>query len=373
MTNTKNRRPLPDPTRVPAVATRVERRASARPFRPSAPGDVRVGPVFELPAVLADFSVKPQTAFELAGVDPRLFDDPDNRAPLETIGRLLDVCVALTGCPHFGLLVGERFDLKALGPLGTLLRNSPTVGEAVRGLVLNLHLYDRGAAPVLLALDAYSITLGYSVYRHGMPASAQIYDAVVAIAYRILAELCGPAWKAQHVQFSHGRPRSISPYRRVFGPSVAFDAEVSGVVFAASWLDNRIDGADADLYRRVASAIRDAQAEGPMTFGQHVQAVLHQMVLSGTATAPAVACLFAIHERTLRRRLADEGMGLQQLINQTRFELAQQLLQNTGLSVSEIASSLQYTDANAFSRAFRGWAELSPSQWRSTVSASGSA
>ncbi|MCW9078350.1 MAG: helix-turn-helix domain-containing protein [Gammaproteobacteria bacterium] len=39
-------------------------------------------------------------------------------------------------------------------------------------------------------------------------------------------------------------------------------------------------------------------------------------------------------------------------------------LQNTTLPVSEIAAALQYTDPNAFSRAFRSWAALSPKQWR---------
>ncbi len=78
----------------------------------------------------------------------------------------------------------------------------------------------------------------------------------------------------------------------------------------------------------------------------------------------AVGRLFAIHERTLRRRLEKERKNLQQLVNEARFELAQQLLQNTCLSVSAIATALRYDDANAFSRAFRNWANLSPTQWR---------
>jgi AraC-like DNA-binding protein len=125
-----------------------------------------------------------------------------------------------------------------------------------------------------------------------------------------------------------------------------------------------IQGADATLHGVLAKAIRDTEASGPLTFTEQVQAVLHQMLLSGTASAGAVAQLFAVPERTLRRRLSEEGTSLQQLINQTRFDLAQQLLQNTGLPVSEIAAALQYADPNAFSRAFRNWANLSPSQWR---------
>lgn len=340
-----------------------------RPVTMSAAGHIRLGPVLGIPAVLTELGVEPRRAFAQAGVDQRLFDEADNRMPLEDIGRLVDVCVALTDCPHFGLLLGERFDLSTFGPLGLLMQNSPTVGEAVRSLVLHFHVHDRGAAPVLLASEASSVILGYSIYRHGASASAQVYDAAILIGYRMLAELCGPTWKAGHVQFSHGRPRSIAAYRRVFGPNVSFDAEVSGVVFASSWMDKPIEGADPELHALVAKAIREAEASGPMSFGEQVQGMLHQLVLSGMASAEAVARLFAIHERTLRRRLEEEGLNLRQLINQTRFELAQQLLQNTGLPVSEIASALQYADANAFSRAFRAWADLSPSQWRSIAAA----
>jgi AraC-like DNA-binding protein len=330
----------------------------------SGPGDVRIGPVLAIPAVLAELGVAPQRAFAQAGIDPRLFQDPESRVPIEALGYLLETCVALTGCHHFGLLVGERFDLKGFGPLGYLLRHSATVGDAIRSLLQYLHLHDRGAAPVLLAPDPSCVILGYSVYRHGTPAIAQILDAAVAIGYRMLTELCGPGWKPLRVQFSHSRPGSVAPYRKVFRSNVTFEADVSGLVFASSWLDKPIEGADAALHDLVAKAIRDAQANGSMGFADQVERVLPQMLLSGMASAEAVARLFAIHERTLRRRLETEGANLQQLINQTRFELAKQLLQNTGLSVAEIATALRYDDANAFSRAFRKWAMLSPTQWR---------
>jgi AraC-like DNA-binding protein len=330
----------------------------------STPGDIRVGPILAIPDILTELGVDPQRAFVEAGVDLRLFEDPESRIQIEALGRLLETCVALTGCHHFGLLVGERFDLKSFGPLGYLLRNSATVGEAMRSLLLHFHIHDRGAAPVLLAPDPSRVILGYSVYRHGTPGIAQILDGAIAIGYYILTELCGPAWKPLRVQFSHSRPASIAPYRRVFRSNISFEAEVSGLVFASSWLEEPIDGADAALHDLVSKAIRDAEANGAMGLADQVERVLPQMLLSGMASAEAIARLFAIHERTLRRRLEKEGANLQQLINQTRFELAKQLLQNTTLSVSEIAAALRYDDPNAFSRAFRSWAQVSPSQWR---------
>jgi AraC-like DNA-binding protein len=330
-------------------------------------GEIRVGPVLAIPAVLTEFGVSPSRAFAQAGVDPRLFEDPDNRMPLEDLGNLFDTCVVLTDCRHFGLLVGQRFDLKNFGLLGLLLRTSATVGEALRDLLMHLHLHDRGAAPVLLAPYSSSVILGYSIYRHGIPAATQILDVAIAIGYGILAELCGPTWKPLRVQFAHSGSGSTEPYRRAFRSSVSFDAEVSGLAFTSSWLERPIEGADAALHDLVAKAIRDAEAGDPMSFADQVEGALPQMVLSGMASSEAIARLFAINERTLRRRLEAEGKSLQQLISQARFELAQQLLRNTGLSVAVIATALRYEDPNAFSRAFRNWAKLSPTQWRARV------
>ncbi len=327
------------------------------------PGSIRVGPLRAFAAVLAERGIRPQRALALAGIDPAAFDAPDNRITLDAGGRLMDVCATLTGWPHFGLLVGERFELKDFGPLGHLLRNCATVGDAVRALLMHLYFQDRGAAPILLAADPDCLLLGYSIHRYGYPSAAQIYDTAITVGHRLLAELCGPGWRARRVQFAHGRPASAAAYRRVFRTSVVFDADTSGIVFDSSWMRWPIAGADPALRDFLAAAL-DSAAGGAMSFAEKVQGILHQMVLSGTASAPAVAAQFGIGERTLRRRLEAESTSLQELVNRTRFELAQQLLANTRLSVAEIASALHYADPNVFSRAFRNWAGVSPSQWR---------
>ncbi len=331
---------------------------------PSGAGDVRIAPIMALPAVLTELGVRPQQAFAHARVDRGLFRDPENRIGLDALGRLFDACAALTHCDHFGLLVGERFELPMFGPLGHLMRHSATVDEVVRSLLLYLHLSDRGAVPVLLAIHPERVLLGYSIYRHGIPATAQIHDAAIAIGYKIMFEICGSSWLPQHTQFAHAPPENCVPYRRLFRSSVSFDAKVSGMEFHASWLRKPIEDADPLLRGFLTKAIRVALDKSPMSFAEQVQRILHQMVLSGTASADAVAHLFGLSERTLRRRLNEEGKTFMQLINETRFELARQLLADTALSVAEIATTLQYDDPNAFSRAFHQWSQVSPTQWR---------
>ncbi len=316
--------------------------------------------------VLTDLDVAPRRAFARAGVDPRSFGSPENSIRDTDLARLLSECTTLTRCPHFGLFVGQRFTLGNFGAIGDLMRNSATVGEALQVLLLRLHRYDRMAVPVLLRPDRSTALLCYSVRRHGTPALRQVYDAALAIAYRLLRELCGKSWEPWGVQFACERPSDVSPYRRVFGTSVRFDAEVSGVVFAASWLDRCIAGADRVPGGLLSQTIGSGEPDGPMSFAEEVQGVVQQLVLSGAASAGNLAHVFGIHERTMRQRLRAEGTNLQRLLDDTRFELAQQLLQDTALPLSKIASALHFSDQAVFSRAFRSWASASPRRWRAS-------
>jgi len=327
-------------------------------------GDVRIGPVMAITALLTEFEVKPRRAFAQAGVKLGLFSNPDSRIPFAALARLLSSCASLTDCDHFGLLVGQRFRLEALGAVGRLMRNSATVGEALRALLLHLHLYDRGAVPVLVEIDRTSLLLGYAAYGQAAPSTAQVYDAAVAMGFRMLQELCGPAWTPLGIQFSHLRPRSTAAYRRLFRTRLSFDAEACGVVFASTWLDQPIAGADPALRDLLAQAIEDAENRNAMSFAEQVECALLQLALNGTTSARDVSRCFGIHDRTLRKRLRAEGTSLQTLLDRTRFGIARQLLGETGLSVADVSSALRFSDPNVFSRAFRNWADASPREWR---------
>src|SRR5512137_141904 len=250
----------PSHSRDPARQVAAPKTAPRSDLPAAAAGEVRIGPVAAIPDVLRKLGVTPSLPFARAGVPLATFRNPENRIAFEALGRLFSECSTLTGCGHFGLLVGECFELSGLGAVGYLMRNSPTVGEALRALLLHLYLHDRGAVPILINLEASHVLLGYSIYRHGTPGAMHLYDVAIAIGYRALKEICGANWKPLRVQFSYARPRDQRPYRRLFGPNLRFDSEVSGIVFEASWLDHAIAGADPNLRGLVMQAINQTGA-----------------------------------------------------------------------------------------------------------------
>jgi AraC-like DNA-binding protein len=324
---------------------------------------VRVGGAAAIPAVLRDHGVDPAELLAEAGISPNLFDDPDNMIPFVGLGRLVAICVARTGCSHFGLLVGQQGGPASLGLVGFLAQHSPDVETALRTLVRYMHHHDRGAVPTL-AINGNSVLFGYAIYQPAVEAAEQIADGAIAVAFNIMRRLCGPGWHASEVLFAHREPPDIGPFRRFFQSPLRFDAEHNALVFPAEWLTRPLAAADPELRRLLQNKIDELEARTAGDFPHQVQRVLRTALLTHGAAANDVAALCSMHVRTLNRHLRACGTTFQQLSDEVRFEIARQMLDNSTMTLSEIAAALAYADASAFSRAFSRWSGVTPGRWR---------
>jgi AraC-like DNA-binding protein len=338
-------------------------RASETPAPAAPDADFRAAVLRPAFPLLAERGVDPAAILAATGLDPARFADPDLRIPYATGGALLARCAAATRMPHFGLLVGARFDLAMLGVLGQLIGNSPTVGDALQQLVRHLHLHDRGAVAFTLDLGRAQTALGYAVYRSDTPGIAEVYDLALSVGASIVRALCGGSWRPDLVTLAHRAPADTAPYRRHFGAPVQFDAPHSELVFPSRWLDGRVS--DATLPARVAAERVAKAQERRERLGERVHRIVRGLLVSGDLSSPRVAAIVGMHERVLRRRLHEEGTSLVAIVDRARLEGARALLDETELPLPDIAAALAYSDATAFSRAFRRWTGTTPNAWRS--------
>jgi AraC-like DNA-binding protein len=93
-----------------------------------------------------------------------------------------------------------------------------------------------------------------------------------------------------------------------------------------------------------------------------------QTYLERTALSPPrlrqLAATLNVSDRTLRRRLADEGVSFRGLLDEIREQLAEELLVTGGLPVAEVAERLGYLEVSSFSQAFRRWKGVGPRAYR---------
>lgn len=326
---------------------------------------VRIGTISALPAVLRSLGANPAQLLEDVGLDLKVFQNPDNRISFAARGRLFNHCIARTGCHHLGLLVGQQGGLHSFGLLGSLMKHAPDVGTALRGLLSYMHANVRGAVTEL-TVDNGTALFSYVVHEPRVSAIDQIGDGAVAFMLEILRELCGSDWKPAEVWFAHRKPDNVQPFRSHFRVPLRFDAEQNALLFSARWLNRPLMNTEPEFSRLLQQQTKDLEANSGIEFPLQVRSVLRTAIPAGHFREDQIAALFSIHSRTLGRRLAAFGTSFRVLVEEERFEIAKQLLENTNLEMKQVAASLGYARASIFTRAFRRWSGTTPVLWRET-------
>jgi AraC-like DNA-binding protein len=323
----------------------------------SLPEDLGTRPLRCVPELLRGFDTCIGAISRRAGLPPTLLDDAEGRIDFAQTCRLMVECADVTGCPHFGLLVGRRAGAGAIGTIGDLARHSASVGKALRALTMHLHLHDRSGVLGLRPRGPLGVELAYVMHRPGTAGSRHIAEGALAIAMQVLRVLCGPHWAPIETTFACDRPQDIGPYRDCFGPAVRFNTSWFAIGFHADWLDRPIAGADPREYRRLASLVSDMERARPYPVSESAREALTRMLVATAPSVDAVAKVLGLSPRTLNRRLAQEGTTFRALLEDTRYRLARQLLEHTRMPAIEIAAALHYTTPSAFSRAFSHWTD----------------
>jgi AraC-like DNA-binding protein len=341
------------------------RTAAATSTKRLSAGAVRIGTSLGVPIVLRRFGADPTQVLAEVGLDLKLFEDPDNQLSFAARGHLLAHCAERLGCPHFGLLVGQLGDLHSLGLLGLLAKYSPDVGTALGSLSRYSQVYARGATITLAAAGRHA-AFGYEIYQPGVQGTGQIGDGAMAVSFNVMRTLCGPEWKPVEVRLAHRRPRNVAPYREFFQAPVIFDTGQNALVFPAKWLTRRLPDVDPQLRRLLQEQVDALEYRHGEDFPERVRSMLRAALLTGHATAEAVAALFGMHSRTLNRRLNAFGTRFRDIVDECRFEVARQMLEDSTMQMGQIAELLDYTDPSTFTKAFRRWSGTTPTQWRVT-------
>jgi AraC-like DNA-binding protein len=200
------------------------------------------------------------------------------------------------------------------------------------------------------------------------PLRGAIFDIVLVELCSLFAkvlELDVPlnGWSSE-IWVTHAQPEAYARYRNRL-PPFRFGQAANQIRFPACRLDEAIPSADPVS---VQLAIDRCEQELAMRAAANsvVEAVRARLV-SQNGVYPDVATMaqaLLLSERTLKRRLQDEGSTFQMLLDEARLHDALRLLARPELAIKEVAQAVGYADPANFARAFTRWTGESPRDWR---------
>jgi len=162
-------------------------------------------------------------------------------------------------------------------------------------------------------------------------------------------------------------PEFIAPVRHFFPCPVTYGQPVNSVTFSARHLDAELVRDEEELAAFLKLApyyiIIEPQAS-TLSITQRIRRILGDDFRRDLPSFEELTRLLNMSARTLRRRLEKEGTSYQRIKDNARRDVAISMLSRDGLTVSEVAEQVGFSDPSAFHRSFKKWTGQSPGSYR---------
>ncbi|HJV86478.1 MAG TPA: AraC family transcriptional regulator [Noviherbaspirillum sp.] len=305
--------------------------------------------------------------FDEAQLDLHGLDDPDARFATENISRLWELAVARSGDPQIGLAVAPVMQPAGFDVVAYAMMSCRNLLEGLQFLVRYQRIVSDDVT-VSLQEEERGWWLKIELSGGKRPVPPQRIEFVLTTLLTFLRWTSGHPVHPLAVEFAHAAPAALHRYAALFECTVLFGCTTDRLLFSRSDLALAPQAANpvlAELHDRYA---REQLARmGTVPTSVRARELIIKRLPKGDPARADIAGALCMSERTLQRRLQEEGTTFHQVVDDTRRELAQRYLRQPQLALAQAACLLGFTDQSTFSRACKRWFDLTPTQYRSRL------
>ncbi len=322
---------------------------------------LRSAPLIGFRQTVRELGGDPEALIKRVGLSSQVFENPELVIPVDAFRRLLNLAVKETGCDYFGLLMSKHLDLSILGPIGLLLQNSDTVGDAMNQFVQYVPSRFQGQNSMLQIEGEFA-----SASFHLEPTEEDPTQSIIlnlCMASKIMKSLCGETWQPIELHTTLKRPEFADILIQHLETPIQFGQENNQCFFKASDLMKKIPTKFGKFGQYLQPVIEEGDRL-PEDIVSHAEYLIRMLLPEGKCSLENVTTLLYTSERSLQRHLKTRGTSFSELVDKTRISITRQQLHHSNLTNSQLAGLLGYTKLSAFTRAFKRWFGVAPSKWK---------
>src|SRR5262245_30444516 len=303
-----------------------------------------------------------------AGLTPEAIADPEERLSVRSQFKFLDEAATALKDDCLGFTLAREFDPREIGLLYYVMASSQTLGDGLKRVARYSQITNEAIVVRYQEGNRLLINLTYS----GVPRHSDRHQIEFCMfgVLRVCRMLTGQKLVPQHFSIAHHRSGGTSEMARFVGTKVEFGADRDEFALNLDARELPLIHADTHLNDLLLKYCEAALADRRGDMSQlrtRVENAISSLLPHGRVLVEDVARSLGMSERTLARKLSDEGLNFTEILQQLRHDLAVRYLDDRKLHVSKIAWLLGFNEVSAFTHAFKRWTGKTPREMRTTT------
>ena len=282
--------------------------------------------------------------------------------------QLLADIIQTVDIPALGVKVGQKFSREDYDILGYAFLSFQTLQQAMD----TYFRYQSIVGTDAMCSETLTIKNNNAMITVECPENLimhQRYEVELAfgqwLTVACMVEEIGISLTFSSIKVSFDKPSYGATYNEVFQCPIYYKQAKNQLVFSRALLEQPLSLANdavAELcVKQYEKIIQEIKQHGGLL--EEIKQVIIKR-WGESLTPEEIAESLNIGYRTLRRRLSEEGTSVKKIYTEMRMDMAIDHLQNSKLSIQEIAFLLGYADVTTFHRAFKKCFQQTPGDYR---------
>ncbi|EAQ35138.1 transcriptional regulator, AraC family protein [Nitrobacter sp. Nb-311A] len=317
--------------------------------------------------LLRDEGIPAKEALADISLSPEQLRSPATKVSAAQVLQSYRNAIKLSTHPRFAYHAGLKSCVSTYGIYGlailscTDFRNTMAFAAAYHQLatpMMEICFKEEGSTAVWIVTPTHDLDIDDRLYRF-------IVEFQMAVHLSLHRNIMGPAFKPALIDYALRRPHDDGSGTAFFDCPILYDKPENRFTFDAAWLDRRPDYGNELTYAELRQLCDGLLKQ--LKLGAGVAGEVRGLILANLSMPiefKRIAKYLNMSERSLRRRLQEEGTSFRQLADELKAQIAIKYIRDTDLSVEEIAFALGFGDAASFRHAFRRWTNATPQDYR---------
>lgn len=313
--------------------------------------------------VLESYGIDPTDVIQASIYRPGAHISDSSYIRLQDYYKILGHGIRLIDDEAMGITAARLMHPSHLGVFGHAWLASPTILTSCRMLERFGRVFF-GDMRVMLDETPGAVELSYDPHSVS-PFPDVDADAQLGGFINFCRLQYGESFTPSFVSLRRKEPRQRSIWDEYFGVTVEFGAAGNVTRFDALTANEILTTAHTALFDQHIKALEKSSVEqDESNLIAHVRLAIEQLLPAGAVQEEKVAGIVDLNSRTLHRRLSEDDQSFRSLLKDVRMTLAERHLNEDHYNLTDIAFMLGYSDSSAFSRAFKSWFDVTPSDFR---------
>ena len=304
---------------------------------------------------------------KVAGIDAEILDDNNKHFSNTAMEQLIRLLITESGDPCFGLHAAKHVEPSSYSVLGYIAMNCSTLRKIQAKIPIFEKIVGDMGQTNIVHDDGY-IYQSWRCTFSNPEARRHEVEHVLGSWHTYGRNYLGFNF-SHSIWFTHSPPKDeslLNEYQKIFDCDVYFNKPMSCIVFKEGVLDEILPQANEQLLQTLLDHATQALAslDKHQPVSVQVKNILRLILKQRTPSSETIARQIGMSNRTLQRKLKEEGLSYKEVLNELRLELALYYLEHTELTLDSIADELGYMEIRSFHRGFKVWTGRTPGSYR---------